>query len=352
MALLYLDGFEEYGSYTDMFDINTNITTSRWNYYSILGSISISATAKTAQTTITGKSLAIAANTTITLSIPTPTTVIVGMYHQYAAFNSVIFGVAQSNQVSWTGGTTGVKVSTNAAGNFTLTNAATSVVLATSALTYPINAWYHLQLKYVFGAGTSGSLELKVDDNVILSLPGINSTCGAASLGGVYLYRSAGTGYYDDFYVCDDTGTINNDYLGPVGVYTMVPTAAGASTQFTPSTGSNWSCVDEQGANTTDYVTATATTQTDSYTLSDIPGGLTPTNFAGVLVKARSMKSGTNNASLQLSVTYSGSTTYSSTLAVYTGTYIENWCIFETKPGGGNWDLTSLNGLEAGLKAI
>jgi hypothetical protein len=347
MALLFLDGFEEYTSGSGMSDTNTNQAI-RWTY----NAPTIATTARTAQNGITAKSLACNGDAGCLL-LPAPTTLIVGFNLMYTGWNRNFFGYTQAVTATYTNPSTGLRVGINSTGNFIIVNNSTGTVLGTTALTYPANAWYHIQVKAVFNTGTSGSIELKVDDNSVLNLTGINTSGAATQINMMYVNGISGTWtYIDDLYVCDGTGTINNDYLGPVGVYTMVPTGAGSSTQMTPSTGANWSCVDELPPNTTDYVTTTAAGQTDLYAMSDLPGGLSPTDFIGVLVKARSMKSGTNNAAIQLALSYSGSTSTSSTLAVYTGSYIENTMVFETQPNGSNWDLASINGLEAGIKSV
>ena len=77
--------------------------------------------------------------------------------------------------------------------------------------------------------------------------------------------------YFEDFYVCDDVGSIANSLLGDCRVELQLPDGAGNSTDWTPSTGSNYQCVDETAPNSdTDYVSNRTAGDHDSYTFDDI----------------------------------------------------------------------------------
>ena len=75
----------------------------------------------------------------------------------------------------------------------------------------------------------------------------------------------------DDLYLVDLTGPYPfNDRLGNVKVEQLLPSAAGATTQWTPSTGANWAAVDEQPPSSTDYVGSTTSGQRDLYATTDL----------------------------------------------------------------------------------
>lgn len=73
------------------------------------------------------------------------------------------------------------------------------------------------------------------------------------------------TTWYDDMYILDNSGSFNNDYLGVMAIEAITPIGTGANSNWTPSTGAGWSCIDEAVPNTTDFVSATVTGVTDTY---------------------------------------------------------------------------------------
>lgn len=85
---------------------------------------------------------------------------------------------------------------------------------------------------------------------------------------------SVGSGYYyvDDIIVNDTTGDAPGN-TWPNGAYVgaIVPNGAGTTTQWTPSTGSNYACVDEKPPVTTDYVLTNTVDQIDSYAMENAP---------------------------------------------------------------------------------
>ena len=94
---------------------------------------------------------------------------------------------------------------------------------------------------------------------------------------------------FDDLYVCDSAGSTNNGFLGDCRIDTIYPSGAGNYTQFTPSTGSNYTCVDETAPNTTDYVDGATVGDRDSYALGNL-SALSSQTVYGVQVNAAILK--------------------------------------------------------------
>ncbi len=77
---------------------------------------------------------------------------------------------------------------------------------------------------------------------------------------------------YDDLYVLDQSGSAFNDFLGDVRVDARAVTGAGATTQFTPSAGSNYQNVDDSVANgDTDYNSTDVVGEIDTFVTQDAP---------------------------------------------------------------------------------
>src|SRR5262252_1307007 len=158
----------------------------------------------------------------------------------------------------------------------------TGTLLGTSSGHQPIfyQEWHHYAMKGVLHT-SAGSCVVRLDDKEVLNLSGIATSSVTGSVLSTKFFSGGGVfaNNYDDIYICDGVdatatqGRPNNDFLGDLKIVTMVPTAAGDTTGWTPSTAPNWGAVDEIPVNTTDYVsTAAATTGTrDLYNLNDLP---------------------------------------------------------------------------------
>ena len=90
------------------------------------------------------------------------------------------------------------------------------------------------------------------------------------------LYRAPGTSTaWDDLYICDDSGSAPyNNFLGEIRVYSLSPTGAGSSTQWTPDSGSNYARVNEVPYSAANYVQSGASGQRDTYVMADLPASV------------------------------------------------------------------------------
>lgn len=115
--------------------------------------------------------------------------------------------------------------------------------------------WHYFELKVTVRTSTNGAYELRHNGVDIMS----GTTVDLADTGGdgwdTFAFRFTSnltnTLRFDDMYVLDGTGAKNLDFLGPSVVEGVLPTAAGATTEWTPGSGSNWQQVDDN-ATTTD----------------------------------------------------------------------------------------------------
>jgi hypothetical protein len=185
-------------------------------------------------------------------------------------------------------------------------------------------AWYYLEVIYTI-SDTVGVVTLKVNGTTILSLTSqdTRATGGSTNVASVRLQGNGNSiTHYDDLYILDTTGSApHNAALGPVRVLQVLPTAAGDSTQFTPSTGSNFQCVDEATHNgDTDYVESTTTGHIDTYNVADVTTTATVIYAVKASVIGRFATGGSRNIKLRIK---SGSTTDVSAAKALTATYSE-----------------------------
>jgi len=141
----------------------------------------------------------------------------------------------------------------------------------------PRYKWFYLEIK-AYIHDTNGSVEIRIDGKKILDVTGLNTKNGTTDY--VDFYRLWGCPYYsgdirfDDIYICNSEGTINNDFLGDVNVKLLMPNGVGSNTDWTPSAGDNYACVDEIEPNTSDYVYTTVSGAYDTYSFETIPSGI------------------------------------------------------------------------------
>jgi len=151
-----------------------------------------------------------------------------------------------------------------------------TVLAGPGATVLALNVFYYIELKVVFATGATGSFTLRVN--------GVNELTGAtvqtaatanasANQIACHPYETGGAALdFDDFYLCDATGAQNNDFLGDVRVQAILPSAAGATTQWTPSAAvANYTTVDEATPNDdTDYNSSATLNQIDTYAYGDV----------------------------------------------------------------------------------
>lgn len=234
----------------------------------------------------------------------------------------------------------------------------TGTLLGTSSGHSPIQAgdWHHYGMKGNLHTST-GSVTVWLDGLSVLSLTG---QVTSSVIGNVTHIRISGpvttTANWDDMYVCDTVDATatqkqaNNDFLGDLRVATLLPTAAGDTTAWTPSTGANWDAVNENPPNTTDFVSsvATATGTRDLYNLSDLTGTITA--VYGIRVGLYATKSDAGAALIKPVFKESGGTvTAQTSQAPANGTWgaIYGSMVF-ANAAGTVWTAANVNALQAG----
>ena len=238
----------------------------------------------------------------------------------------------------------------NATGTLSVVRAA-STVLGTSSTSLSTDAFYYIEIKATIH-DTTGAVEVRVNGVTCLNLTG-QDTRNAGTTGLIdnfVITGTSGTWRLDDFYVCDTSGTKNNDFLGDVRIDTLLPNADGTYSQFTPSTGTNHSAlVDEATPNTTDYNDGATVGNRDSHQFTNLTSIASQIVY-GVQVNAAIQK---DDAGAKSACTFvrSGTTDGDAATAVLgtAQTYVSQ--IFETNPSGGvAWTEASVNAAEFGMK--
>ncbi|MEW6385900.1 MAG: hypothetical protein AB1491_00065 [Thermodesulfobacteriota bacterium] len=230
-------------------------------------------------------------------------------------------------------------------GNVIQTLRGTATVLATGSQTFGQNDVVLIEARFK-PDNSAGVFQIKINGILDIDFSG-DTTDGPTSIDNirVYAYSSSFYGNFDDV-IIDDAG-----FPGDTKIQALKPTAAGNSTQWDPSSGSNWDCVDEVPASDTDYVSTNVSNEIDLYTFSDLSGSIEEVKC--VQVQARAVKEGAPTPqNLQLAVRSGGSNYFSGDKAVPATTPTALANIWATNPDtSAAWTPSEVNNAEFGVKA-
>ena len=152
-----------------------------------------------------------------------------------------------------------------------------------------------------------------------------------------------GSSYMDDIYIDDTTGEASAN--APIlRFYHVVPSGAGNYAEFDPSTGTNYSCVDEIPPSDADYVSTATAGEYDSYAMNSITLGAG--QEVAAVIPIAYVKRGADSEEIALGTRYSSANLVGSDQSPGAALVM----LSErqtTKPGGGAWDQTSIDGFEA-----
>jgi hypothetical protein len=229
-----------------------------------------------------------------------------------------------------------------------------TTTLDTSTATLTDAAWNYIEMRVKIHA-TTGEYEVRLNGVNILSDTNVDTdpaTASAANQIGIMGRPVSGTGigrsiHTDDFYVGVETGFT---FLGDVRVDTLVPTAEGNYSQFTPSTGTDNSALvdDATPDDDTTYVESSTVGHRDTYAMEDLSH--TPASIFGVQssVYARKVDSGAREL---ITTVRSGTTDYDSATNVLTTSYLYYTELHATDPDtAAAWTISGVNAVEVGQK--
>jgi hypothetical protein len=200
---------------------------------------------------------------------------------------------------------------------------------------------------YVKIADSGGRVVVKIDRNTTdIDFTGDTLTEGESQFNRFKIVMGDGDCYVDDV-VLDDANWIGQTFIQP-----LVVTGAGNSTQWSPSSGSNYTCVDERPASDSDFVSTDSVDQLDLFTASDLAGDIEAIKC--VQVVARAVQEGAPTPqNVQLAVRSGGSNYFSGDKAVPLTTPADLFHIWETDPDTASaWTESGVNALEIGVKSV
>lgn len=245
----------------------------------------------------------------------------------------------------------------NSDGTLQVTRNVATLTGGTSSNALSTNTWYYIEFKVTIADSISaGSCKVRVNgvDWLTVATGQDTKATSNASANEVFIGSwAAGSGpamYFDDLYICDQSGSTNNDFLGDVRIDTLFPTSDGNYSQFTPSTGTtHYTLVDESTPNTTDYNDSATVGDRDSYGMGNL-AALASQTIYGVQVNAAILKDDAGSKSAAVMVRSGSTNSDGASTALGTGlSYVSQ--VFEQDPAASAaWTETTVNAMEAGVK--
>ncbi len=220
--------------------------------------------------------------------------------------------------------------------------------------------WSYIEIKLLISA-TVGVIEVRSNGAEILNETGLNTRNGGAGddMDNVYLVGVDGSGadeyeqgLFDDYYIVDETGSNNVDFLGPIKIEEILPDGPGDSADFTPNAGSNYQTVDETPRDDdATYNEDTVSTNKDLFTASNLVT-LNDTIF-GLAINALGRVTDGTPYTLVTKIKRSTSEgTGTGASITDTVEYVSVSEIFEQDPaaGPGDWLVTTINNMQIGYE--
>lgn len=226
--------------------------------------------------------------------------------------------------------------------------------LATSAAGIIANgAWNYIELHGKL-SDTVGVADVRLNGNTTAVVTFSGDTKNGGTSSSIDAFRlsllSSGLASFDDVYVNDGLGSVNNSWLGDMRVQYSVPTGAGSTTGLTASTGSNWQTVDEAPPSATDYSGSPTSGARDTYAMNDLVSGTA--SIAAVRACTFWHKSDAGAASMKQAMRIGGTVYYNSSVALPSSMGPNN-TIMETSPATSSaFTVSEVNALEFGAEVV
>ncbi len=247
------------------------------------------------------------------------------------------------------GATLGMNIRLETDGTLKAYRGVTLVGTTVSSLTTA--TWYYVEFK-VYVHNSAGTVDINVNGASWLSLTGIDTAQASIAYHTAFRLHSPSLNTsWDDVYFLDATGSENNDLLGNRQVVAIYPGSAGDSTDWTPSAGSNYQNVDEGALldEDTTYNETSTDNHQDLYNYGNLPASVSSVDGIQINFDGR-VTTGSMDVS---AVIKTGTTTSVGSAVTVTSTdYITTVRVAEQDPDtAAAWIPSGVDGAQFGVKA-
>jgi hypothetical protein len=291
-------------------------------------------------------------NISLSKGFDSQATWIVGFAYRIASYNSTgpapIMAVLDGTSIQ-------IDVRLTNDGVLTVTRNGTTLTASSAGIIAPTITNY-IELKTTIG--NAGSYELRVNGVAVASGTGVdtqntaNATANVIRLGSATSTALFTNADYDDLYICDGTGSTNNDFLGDTRVDCFFANGNGNTSQLVGSDSNstdNYLLVDETSVNDdTDYVQSATVSEKDTYAFANMTHS--PSAIYGIQINMQANKTDSGLRSIQ-SVIRSGGSDTDGTARPMASSYNNYVQISETDPATAvAWTSSGFDAAEFGAK--
>lgn len=337
MALLFIDGFDHY--------VTADIT-KKWTSAGGSGTINTSGGRRSG-----GALNCINSSSSVTKSVTATSSFVIGFAFNTSGAPALSRAIISLRDA----GAAQCELNLNADLTLSVMRNGVALTSGTSSSTLAANAYYYIEWKVTIAdsiAASSCKVRVNGVDWITVATGQdtkntANTTANQVIVGPVG--SASATWLYDDLYICDQSGSTNNDFLGDCRIDTQFPNGDGATTNFTCSTGTtHYALVDETAPNTTDYVDSANVGDRDLYDYTNLTA-LSSSTVYGVQVCAAVNKDDAGARSIALTARSSGTNSDGSTQALSTS-QLFYMSVFETDSASAQWTQTSVDSAQFGIK--
>lgn len=276
--------------------------------------------------------------------LPSSSTLIVGLAIKFASFGLPFLTFSNASGRQYAVGTTSGTLLYAARLDVSLIPQSP---IQTGTTPLVAGVWYYIEVKVTIG--DAGSVDVLLNSVSEISAAGIDTQYQAtANADRIVL----GYAKFDDLYICDDTGGALDDFLGDVTCEAILPNGNGTHSDLVGSDGNsvdNYALVDEVPPNSdTDYVKSATPGDIDTYAYPNISATSGTVYAVQPLLFARKDDAGAR--SICSVARLAGGTEEDGPDKSIGETYTYWPDIRTTKPGGGGWTISDVNGAEFGVK--
>jgi hypothetical protein len=248
------------------------------------------------------------------------------------------------------GATRGMNLRLTAAGELAVYRG-TTLLETTSGLGLSQLAWYYIEFQVVCNTST-GSYEVRVNTVDVASDSGLDTKEGSNDYHDRFRITAAPDSYFDDLYVCDGSGSLNNDFLGPCRVVQCLPTGDSSVNWSTvyPGSTDHYADVDDGAVSDDDttYVEDDTTGHRDLFTYANT--SVLSTVF-GVAINTTCRVTDVNSVDLKTVISSNGTVATSNAETISNTSYSIHSYISETDPETSNgWHLDDLSAALFGIE--
>jgi len=237
----------------------------------------------------------------------------------------------------------------------------TTTVLATSTLSIPLNTYNYIEFKATINTSISAhTCQVMLNGQLACEAPATSNTDRAATgtANSIALqfpwssYAFGGPIEFDDIYICDGTGSSNNNFLGDLKCVALFPNGNGSTNQFTndaSNSTNNYSHVNADPATGAAFVESNTASQVDLYTFGSLPFSGTVHGIQQV-VEAKKDNAGSRVLAPLINI---AATNYPGNNIYPTSSYIFYLTQSDTNPNtSAAWTTTDVNNAQYGLEIV